>query len=108
MHNYNNAQPVIEDDHTWYTDKKLVSTKQIRILNTGSGDWTGLYVDGELLREGHSLDVMYAIMDIMGGSADIKQATVKDHYLDDYSNRCPKTWPMELEMALSKKSKDAS
>jgi hypothetical protein len=103
MINYNNAQPVIDDDHTWYTDKKLETIKQIRILRTGSGDWTGLYVDGELRREGHSLDVMHAIMDVLGSSADIKNVTIKDNYLDDYGARCPITWPNELEVALNKR-----
>ena len=107
MNNYNNAQPVIEDDHTWYTDKQLTDIRHIRILSTGSGDWTGLYVDGKLTREGHNLDVMYAIMDVLGSGADIKNVTIKDNYLDDYSNRCPELWPMELELAINKKPKDA-
>lgn len=104
MINYNNAQPVIDDDATWYIDKSLTQQKHIRVLRTGSGDWTGLYVDGKLTREGHNLDVMHAIMDVLGSNADIKNATVKDNYLDDYGNRCPGTWPNELEVALSKQN----
>lgn len=64
--------------------------KAIKLLRAGGGDWVGIYVDGKLVKEGHSIQeedviaILFPKMEIetVWGSED----------LEEYGNRCPLEW----------------
>ena len=58
---------------------------KIRLLHSGSGDWIGLYVDGKLLMENHSLDESEVITALMP-EVDFKDVWSTDEYLEEYGN----------------------
>lgn len=68
---------------------------KIRLLHSGAGDWVGLYVDNNLIIEGHSLDEEEVIKAIVP-DANFKTIWHNDEYLEEYGNRCPDNWPEDL------------
>jgi len=68
---------------------------KIRLLHSGAGDWVGLYIDGELITEGHSIDEL-SMINMLLPNADAKSVWGSE-YLEEYGNHCPKNFPIELE-----------
>lgn len=75
MENSNNNQPVIQ-------------------LLQGD-DWVGLYIDGELRMEGHSLYIVGVIEEITGWTVG-KVYVDGDELWDEWGSRCPKEFPSHL------------
>ena len=89
----------------------------VRTMSTDIGNWKALYVDGNLIDEGHHVDVMSALArfnpDIPVG-IEILGADIEDDD-DDLKNwvkycggtvNCPKKWTPKLE-ALAQKQRKA-
>lgn len=68
---------------------------KIRVLRSGAGDWEGLYVDGVLKAQGHSLQLRDVIDFILPG-VDFKMIEHPDEYLESYGGHCPEIYPDEL------------
>ena len=72
---------------------------KIRFLSSMSGDWVGMYINGELKIEGHSLhplDIVELILNNLNIQYEAK--LVEDIYeLLDYSGRCPEIFPEDYE-----------
>ena len=58
------------------------------LVNCDSGDWEGLYIDGTLVAEGHSLSA-YQVLEALGGEYKPKCIEVKADWLD--GNGLPQT-----------------
>ena len=69
--------------------------KKIRFLRSGAGDWVGLYIDGKLVREGHSISEE-EIASLLLPKIEVK-TVYGSEYLDEYGNRCPDEWDTKLD-----------
>jgi len=69
--------------------------KRVSFLRSGSGDWIGMYIDGKLVREGHSIseEEMVELL--------LPKVVVKTLYgsedLEEFGNHCPNEWNKQLE-----------
>jgi hypothetical protein len=61
----------------------------VQLLKSGAGDWIGLYVDGKLKMEGHSL----RLEDVLESIGIKAEAIEGSEYLEEFGNRCPDKWP---------------
>lgn len=68
---------------------------KIRIMTFD--DWEGLYINNELVEEGHDIRLSTLVRIIKELGADIKDGYRPDDELEEYGNRCPKTWPENWE-----------
>jgi len=67
--------------------------KRVSLFHAGSGDWVGMYVDGELVDEGHSLqesELLGILSKYLG--FEFTNLYSEDEYLERYGNGCPATW----------------
>jgi len=72
--------------------------KSIRILKAQSGDWQGLYIDGELVMESHSLRLEDCIPLLLSDADDFRVIVdTVDENLDRFGWGCPTEWLPELE-----------
>jgi hypothetical protein len=69
--------------------------KKIRFLRSGGGDWVGLYVDGKLITEGHSISEEEMVR-LLLPKADIKTLYGSED-LEEYGNHCPSEWTEDLK-----------
>jgi len=66
---------------------------KISLFHAGSGDWEGLYVDGVLKMENHSLDATELLVRLCEQlDFEFTNLYSDDEYLERYGNRCPDTW----------------
>lgn len=70
--------------------------------NEGNGDWEGIYIDGELVAEDHSLqlyDVLCAIKDRRGPIESLTHLSLDDEQVESMGNSFPSTearlWEIE-------------
>jgi hypothetical protein len=61
-------------------------TKKIVIVRGESGDWEGVYLDGQLAREDHSIEID-DLLKLLGIKCEVKYAT--DKTFEDNNNRLP-------------------
>lgn len=90
----------------------------VRTMSNSAGDWEALYVDGNLIDEGHHVDVMSSLArfnENIPVGIEILNAHVEDDDCDNMKNwikycggtvNCPKKWTPKLE-ALAQKQKKA-
>ena len=67
--------------------------KKIRFLSSIDGDWVGLYIDGELIMEGHSFSDI-DLARTLCPSDDVGSKEDTDDKLFS-SGRCPDVYPFE-------------
>ena len=75
-----------------------VNSREVKFLRSGRGDWIGIYVDGQLVREGHELmpdEVLNALM--------IRYEEVTTDFAHNLLSGCPATWA-EVESKLGLRS----
>lgn len=63
----------------------------VRFLKSESGDWIGMYINGNLVREGHSLsefDVLEEMKPFMP-SLELSSTTRDEKWFEEHGNRCP-------------------
>jgi hypothetical protein len=66
----------------------------VGIFKSGECDWEGLYIDGTLKIEGHSISAR-DILEYLGKYLNFEIEVVideKESYLDRFGNSCPDTW----------------
>ena len=63
-------------------------TTHVHFLETDTGDWIGMYVNGHLVLEGHSIDVVAAVSELPDVEVTTAECDVED--LAPYGYRCPK------------------
>ena len=66
---------------------------KIQLLKTD--DWMGVYVDGELKHEGHSI-ADDSLLKLAGVETEVKWVMDETPW-DEWGGRCPEKWPAELE-----------
>ena len=67
--------------------------KRVSLFHAGGGDWTGMYFDGELVMENHSLsevEMLVRLSEYLG--FEFTNLYSEDDELDRYGNSCPFTW----------------
>lgn len=77
----------------FHTPRKDGDMKKIGILYSNSGDWVGLYIDGKLIAEGHSISECDMVK-LLLPKCDLKE--VSNDAMNE-SGRCPANWSKEWE-----------
>lgn len=62
---------------------------KISFLHSDTGDWVGVYVNDELIYEGHNVDARMLIKLLTGEWPEYKEVNLSD------LGRCPDVWPAE-------------
>jgi hypothetical protein len=70
--------------------------EKIRLLHSGSGDWEGFYVNGNLIFQGHHVELPDVIRYIFP-NIDFENVWSEDEYFEKYGNMCPQIYPDDLE-----------
>lgn len=68
---------------------------KVAFLTSGCGDWIGMYIDGKLVTEGHSIPER-EVAGLILGFLNIKHVEGSE-FLEEYGNHCPATWDEVLQ-----------
>lgn len=71
----------------------------VNIFQCAAGDWVGIYVDGELKSEGHSIS-LWDLQCVFGFNIVTDDEAKAGEFLDVWGGRCAPTWA-EVEAVMS-------
>lgn len=65
--------------------------------NEGAGDWEGLYVDGKLVAEGHSISVEEVLRNLIPAElTSLDVVSLTDEQMEELGYHLPKYWSPNL------------
>ena len=67
---------------------------EVALVSNDEGDWMGVYIDGRLVYENHSIDEDH-LLDLLG----IEYTRVTDVDCEQYGGSLPNTWPLSWKRA---------
>lgn len=62
---------------------------KIVLLRSAYGDWVGVYVNGDLIDEGHSIN-FYKVMTSLGYP--VESIEKSEEWFDEHGGMCPDRW----------------
>lgn len=86
----------------WGIIKDVREGKEMTVQILQGHDWEGLYIDGVLKLEGHSLDIQEVLRLVTGERVDETWVDDEEDW-DKWNYRCPKTFPsyiLDREVSL--------
>lgn len=67
----------------------VTANDKLMFLKSEDGDWIGLYVNGKLMAEGHSLDPVDLLENL---GFDVTREERDADWFDDNGGTCPEEW----------------
>jgi hypothetical protein len=77
--------------------KMTVGIKSVGILSSEDGDWTGLYLDGKLIAENHSLSNWDWVQLLSSLGIGVQDEERSMEWFEKVGSRCPETWDEVME-----------